>query len=242
MAVTTPVQNWEDYTKNRDDLLEKRIEEFLVEAKSKNQDKWEKCNVTDWWTVYRSKDIDESGIYRLKMVGRIPATVDVVHKVLFDHSLRLTWDTVIASIELIETLPNGGSIIYIASKSPFGVANRDFVHIRSDKTTPKGERIVVDISTLHPKCPEKLDFVRAETIFSAGLLEQTYIPNIETKTLQEGTLYTTITQVDVKGAVPKTIVNLFATQVTSAWFTALSAACAAYNKGELKPGVYNSPQ
>jgi len=156
---------------------------------------------------------------------------------LFDHDLRIIWDTNFTDIHDIEKLSNGSTIVYYAMSSPFPqlVGNRDFLHLRSVKVLPKEEgKIILDVSTVHPKVPEKDYFIRAETKISGGLLEPTLVPNVQTKLLDQGTLYCCITQVDMKGIIPKSLTNLVASTVTSAWFYSLSKACEAHSKGELK--------
>jgi len=223
-------------------LLKKKIQEFMSEVKTPDHEKWEKSAQTDFFTVYRKKEYDETGMYRIKIVGRIPHTVDVVHKVLFDIQMRVAWDSVLAEIKHVEKQSSGSDILYIAAALPFGIANRDFVHIRTARDLPKGAKLVVDVSTTHPSCPENLDYVRADTIFSGGILESTFVPNMETKTLQEATLYSMITQVDMKGIIPKTLVNLVVTKATCDWFVTLTEACGKYVKGELKPRAPGTPQ
>jgi len=229
--------NREEYEKKQTEHVEKKIQEFISEVKTPDHEKWEKCAQTDFFTVWRKKEYDETGLHRLKIVGRIPHTVAVVNKVLFDYELRVAWDTVLATIKHVEKLSNGADILYLAARAPFGIAARDFVHIRTTKDLPKGMKLVLDVSTTHPSCPENIEYVRAETIFSGGILESTFVPNMETKSLQEATLYSMITQVDIKGIIPKTLINLVVTNATCDWFVKLTDACGKYAKGELKPGA-----
>jgi len=227
--------NKEEYVKTQTEYVEKKITEFMSEVKTPEHEKWEKVAQTDFYTIYRKKEYDETGLYRLKIIGRIPHKLDVVGKMLFEHQYRKSWDTVIADVKLIETLSNGCDIIHIQANAPFGIAGRDFVHIRTSRDLPKGAKLVLDVSTVHPGVPETLDYVRAETIFSGGILESTFVPNMETKSLQEATLYSMITQVDIKGIIPKTLVNMVITKSTCDWFVSLTDACGKFAKGELKP-------
>jgi len=166
--------------------IDKAIDDFLAELKKPETD-WEKCGSNDRVTVWRKFE-EASGLYRLKIVGKIPVPPEVVSDVLFDHKLRLAWDTVLDSIVELETTPFNANILHITARSPpmTMVSNRDFVHIRTsrecDHTTSKNEkgRVVVDISVEHPAAPEKdgvvLRLLTYLEAFSKALLFQIFKP------------------------------------------------------------------
>jgi len=220
--------------------IDKAINDFLGELKKPDAD-WEKCGSNDRVTVWRKFE-EESGLYKLKIVGRIAVSPEVVSDVLFNHKLRLAWDSVLESIVELETTPFGANILHITARSPpmTMVANRDFVHIRTSRECPhtssKNEKghVVVDISVEHLQAPEKEGVVRAVTHLSGGVLESTLIPNMQTKGLDNGTMYHMISHVDLKGYIPKTIVNLVSATTTLSWFESLASAAEKHAKGELK--------
>ena len=223
--------------------IDTAINDFIAELKKPAAETdWEKCGSTDRVTVWRKFE-EDSGLYKLKIVGKINVPLQVVHDCLFDHKLRLAWDSVLDSIKEIETTPNGSSILHITARSPpmTMVANRDFVHIRTTRDTPhttnKGEtaKVIVDVSVDHPQAPEVEGVVRATTLLSGGILESTLIPNMATKGLDNGTTYYMISHVDLKGYIPKTIVNMVAATTTLSWFESLAAACEKHAKGQLTP-------
>jgi len=217
--------------------VEKLFDEFSKDVRNAKDERWEKCASGPLYAVWRSKQSDDTGIYQLKVVGRIPFAPDVVSSVLFNHDLRMLWDINFTDIRDIDTLVNGSKIVYYAMTSPFPqiVGNRDFLHLRNTKVLDKNQGVIVlDVSTVHTHVPEKEYFIRAETKISGGLLEPTLVPNVQTKLLDQGTLYSCITQVDMKGIIPKSFTNMVASQVTSNWFDSLSKACESHSKGELK--------
>jgi len=165
-------------------MSDKKIAEFLQDLKSPDVS-WEKCSSGPSCTIFRKKEDDETGIYRLKLIGKILHPAQRVDDVLFRNDLRVIWDKVISEIVEAEALPNGASIMYIASRSPFplGIAHRDFVHIRTRKEREQDKaRVVLDISTIHQSFPKKNDYVRAETIFSGGVLESMFCSKLTNKT------------------------------------------------------------
>eukprot|EP01114_Cavostelium_apophysatum_P005529 TRINITY_DN1670_c0_g1_i2.p1 TRINITY_DN1670_c0_g1~~TRINITY_DN1670_c0_g1_i2.p1 ORF type:complete len:267 (-),score=52.97 TRINITY_DN1670_c0_g1_i2:57-752(-) len=215
--------------------IEKAIADFLHEIQHPDPS-FEVASHKEQVTVWKSKAVDESGIYKVKFVGRIPFTQDVVLKVMFDNGLRKAWDTVIDYITEVETLPSGKVVLHIATKSPvWGVAARDFVHIRTDRMIKENERLILDVSGKHEKCPEQHGFVRAISYVSGGLFENYQFPDPVTKTLKTGTQYTMVSQVDFAGIIPKMIVNMVASKTVATWFDSLTKACENYVNGQLKP-------
>jgi len=219
------------------------IEGFIKELKTVDAS-WLKCNSTEAVSVWFKSD-EKSGIHRVKIIGRIPVPVEVVDKVLFDNQLRIAWDSVLESAkELTEFKEHDNGLktcfIHFVAKGAYGVAGRDFVHLRAVKNMEtKGEdqpgKLVLDTSTTHIEVKEKEGYVRAHTYFSGGIIEPTLIPNLTTKKLDNGTLYSMISQVDLKGYIPKTIINMVSASTTLEWFQSLARACEAYKQGKLKP-------
>lgn len=67
-------------------------------------------------------------------------------------------------------------------------------------------------SVKHSKCPEKPKVIRAETLISGYIFERINNPN--------GTVDTSITiisQNDIKGVVPKAIVNMVSAKAPKQW-------------------------
>lgn len=110
---------------------------------------------------YKKGTDDSNGIFKIKFVGRVKHSMEIVCRALFEY--RKVWDKVIDQVIEIDTLDNKDKtkVVHIMTRSPFplAVAHRDFVHARTTRNEKEG-RIVLDISTVHPKCPEKPGYVR----------------------------------------------------------------------------------
>jgi len=211
-----------------------RMDSFLKELKTPDP-QWQQCGSSSNATIWRKMD-DELGIYRLKMVGTILVAPEIVSDVLFKHEFRMSWDTVLEEIREIETTNDGCVLLYISIATPPGVAYRDLVHIRGTKILPNDAgKVVLDISTTSDKLPEREGYIRAHTIFSGGLLEPTLVPNMKSKTLEAGCKYSMISQLDIKGSIPKMIINMVAAKSTVDWFDSLSKACELHAQGKLVP-------
>jgi len=221
-------------------IIEQTISGFIDEVNTPDPT-WELCFEREAVKVWRMKD-DNSGVYKIKFIGKIPHPQVTVLKVLFDHNLRKTWDSVIEDIVEGDELSNGSKVLYIATRSPvWGIAPRDFVHIRSERDPPEHSKtsgkVILDISTVHDESPDRANdgYVRAHTYVSGGLFETLMVPNMKTKELNETVKYTMVTQADVKGIIPKMIVNSVSSSATAAWFDSLTKACENYTNGTLKP-------
>jgi len=199
---------------------------------------WENYVDTPDIAVWKKWD-EGTGIYRLKLIARIAFPVDVVEKVMFDHTLRMTWDRVIKEIKELNSDADK-SLLYISVNVPMGLSYRDFVHLRGSRVMPskidpsKKAKVIVDVS-VDETVPERADHVRAHTILSGGLFEP-----IAVAENREGCLYHMVSEVDIKGDVPKSLVNLVLAKSTLDWIDSLSKACDLFVKGQLIPGEQSS--
>jgi hypothetical protein len=80
-------------------------------------------------------------------------------------------------------------------------------------------------SETHPKCPEKPKMVRANTILGGYILEEEKNPKggYNTKMI-------IISQNDIKGIIPKSIVNMAAGKAPREWVKNLIKGCEEYLK------------
>lgn len=197
--------------------IDPMVDSFL-KAIDVHEHDWVSCIISDKVSVWRKSD-PVTGVWKIKMIGVINAPSEIVQKVLFEHELRKAWDKVIDEIIVLEEATDS-SVLYISTQAPFGISNRDFVHRRVKKMTKKGP-VILDVSVESEKRPPSPKYIRAHTFFSAGLFE----------TLENGsTKYSMISQVDIKGWLPKMVVNLVTTKATSQWFSDLEEAASLWLK------------
>ncbi|KAL8275936.1 hypothetical protein Esti_000052 [Eimeria stiedai] len=128
-------------------------------------------------------------------------------------SSRLEWDTTFDDYRIIEKDVNGCEMIYCMMKAPFPVSNRDFL---------QWSRLVREVcgcrSADHPSVPERQGCVRAETLMSGYLMRRSKDdPNSSTLFL--------VAQTDVKGLIPKWLVNTTAARAPVGWVENLRRAC-----------------
>jgi len=219
-----------------------KVDAFLQELReSENDKRWEECTRNSKLTVWRRMDKD-AGLYRLKMVGLLPCSMEVANAVLLDPTLRRAWDKII--MDMTETplhVTNGGdyktTVVYTSVRAPLTLTNRDFVVERATRElADKSSRIVFDVSIEHPAHPARKDFIRADTKFSGLLFEPATAPDWDTKLPVAGVAYRTLTLVDTCGDIPKKLVNLLAAKSTADWFDDFSKACKKHIRGTLLKG------
>lgn len=209
--------------------MDASVTHFLKELEETINEGWKMCVEKKHLTVAR-KRTPNTDVYRLRMVGNLQYPVDVVDAVL-NTDLRMKWDKGLTSVEPIEQLENGLSVVYISTNAPPGITNRDFLHLRIQNLTEDGSKIILDKSVTHPSKPPLKGFIRAITIFSGLILSK--------KQIQEGgktidvTQYAAVSQVDVCGELPKLLINALTAKATADWFVNLDKACAAYTNGKL---------
>jgi START domain len=112
---------------------------------------------------------------------------------------------VLSNFEIVEDNPEEGrSVVYYQVKAPFGVTNRDFLQQRKVKFDyPKMGMTTMHFRSIeHEKMPLRPKFIRADTIISAYLFEE----EVGDKGIV--TKLTIVSQNDIKGIIPKTLVNM----------------------------------
>ncbi|KAL8432214.1 hypothetical protein Efla_005110 [Eimeria flavescens] len=137
---------------------------------------------------------------------------------------RLKWDTTFGDYRVVEQDVDGCEMIYCLMKAPFPVSNRDFLQWR--RTEEDAEANVTRMllrSADHPSMPEKSGVVRAETLISGYIMEAQ-------KTDSSSSTLFILAQTDVKGLIPKWVVNTTAARAPVGWVDSLRKACKAYMK------------
>jgi hypothetical protein len=152
----------------------------------------------------------------MKSFTRIPGVPpETVYEVMVNPAIRKQWDKAVSNFELIEDHPDEGrSILYYMIKTPIGVSNRDFLQQRKVKFGfPRHDMITLHFKSVkHPSCPEKANIIRAETLISGYILERA-VNN-------DGSVDTSIimiSQNDIKGVLPKSIVNMISVKGPKQW-------------------------
>lgn len=140
---------------------------------------------------------------------------------------RSEWDKVLTDLAVIQarSLPDfPNDVIYSVFKGYMGVTSRDFLQWRYIGFDPDGSGVIIMRSATHPQAAERKNFIRAETTISGYAL----------RPMADGsgcTLFL-VSQTDIKGLIPKWIVNMSSGKAPVQWVEQLSTACKNFSKAK----------
>lgn len=136
-----------------------------------------------------------------------------------DTARRAQWDKTFDGFTLIESGIRGNEVVYNSIKAPWPVTDRDFLQWRRIVIDPStGVIKILHRSAEHPAKPEDLSgaMIRAESIISAYILRPRPPDSCDLFLL---------TQTDVRGTIPRFLVNSTAARAPFSWVENLRSAC-----------------
>ena len=121
---------------------------------------------------------------------------------LYDYEIRGSWESVFTGLETLEVVSPYQDFVTCDIKSPcWPISDRDFCQKRTFAKNYRGFQYALHlVSVDDPKLPENPNKVRAHTMISGYLIN----PHPENP---NDTIITILANTDVKGAIPKSIVN-----------------------------------
>jgi hypothetical protein len=166
-----------------------------------------------------AKTQTETGCIQLRAWATVPGVDLMVAFYLFaDHTERVKWDKVFAAMDILETNVQGSEIVYSLMRVP-AVTPRDFLQWRRTKFMEDGRIFIVLRSATHADMPDQKGVIRAESFIAGYILKQTYdeaggpVLNIFLMTC-----------LDIKGLIPKWIINVTAPRKPAEWIESLKKA------------------
>lgn len=194
------------------DLLQQKADEPLKG--------WDVC--VDRKEIKVAKTQNDTGCITLRAWATVPGVDLMVAFFLFaDHKERVKWDKVFAVMDLIETNLQGSEIVYSLMKVP-AVTARDFLQYRRCKIMEDGSIHIVLRSAEHPNMPEQKGAIRAESYIAGYILQQSYEGNTPVLNIF------LMTCVDIKGLIPKWVINATAPRKPAEWVDNLKKAAMEY--------------
>lgn len=188
----------------------------------------EPADAKEWGKVVNRKDMV---FYKKQMPGcpvvlvkgsaileNIP--LDTLWKAIANLDLRKTWDTVFSTMEVVEQNPDGTEVVYFVLKAPFGIQDRDFLQKRTivHDYPNKGQTIIHFVSVENKLRPVVKKYIRAQTFISGYFFTELSKSPLKCKV-------DIVTQTDIKGLIPKAIVNMFAGSKSKAWVEGYKKGC-----------------
>jgi hypothetical protein len=146
---------------------------------------------------------------------------DIIFEAIYNTDIRQKWDKLFHKFEVVEhDEEKMETVLYYVIKAPIGISNRDFLQMRKvvhDWPSP-GITYMHFKSIDHDDKPLVKGTIRAETIISGYVIEQ----------IQDDppiTQLTVISQNDIKGLIPKYLVNMASGKAPKQWVNNLITGC-----------------
>jgi len=153
-------------------------EDFVkfIEFADSTGPEWRSVHATsDGQTRFWVRKSDGSSVNIVKLVANIVADALTLYDTLHDPDYRKVWDENMVEGYLIEQLDEFNDVGYYSAKSPVAlVAGRDFCNERSWQVKDDTQYVIMNHSVIHPQCPEKKGFVRANSITSGYLVRRNF--------------------------------------------------------------------
>jgi len=170
-------------------------------------------------TLFR-RPLGNTGLYQYFVKGYLKGvTAEVAYQVLsVDIDYRKKWDSYAIAIDPIDNV-EGSTCIYWSCKFPWPLSNRDYLFYRKGMHDEKSDvYLTVSKAGKNEKKPEHKDFVRVD-IFGAMMVMKNVNGNCEFRLFQYD---------DMKGSIPKTIVNWAIGSGLPTYLKQIHTACLKY--------------
>ena len=183
----------------------------LLELEAWPVSEWEEAHKSEFIHIYKRKE-EDSPVILIKaytMLKDIPP--EKVFRLIYDLSIRTEWDNILSNMRIFDKVNENIDHMYSLYKAPFGISNRDFCQRRMKSMGYKDTSFIIHFESVeHKDCPEIKGTIRAHTTISG------YIIRPDPKH-HGSSLMTILTQTDIKGLVPKFIVNAAAAKAPKDW-------------------------
>jgi len=197
--------------------------ELLRQKRDESLEGWDVC--VDRKEIKVAKVQSGSGGVTLRAWASIPNVDMMVAFYLFaNHNERMKWDSVFVKMSVVDGNANGSEILYSLMDPSSFVTPRDFLQYRRCKFQEDGSILIMLRSAEHADMPEQKGAIRAESFISGYSLHQTWDGDKPTLHLF------LMTCVDIKGLIPKWIINAVAPKKPAEWVESLRKAASDYQK------------
>jgi len=207
----------------QEEVLGNETEELLKKVNSVGNDnemKWERVVNVPNITIEKIKP-EDSPVVLLRCWATIQGfTPQEIFEQIYNTEKRAKWETVTMGLREVEKISDTQHYIYFYVKTPIGISERDFVQKRNYQFDypEKGHITMSFKSTKHDNVPPVKGRVRGETYFAGYILRPS-------KKSSNSTDLCILSQVDIKGNIPKSIVNMVAGKAPAEWVNKLTKAC-----------------
>lgn len=199
------------------------LSEFeLLRQKSEEPLKgWDLC--VDRKEIQVAKIQNDTGCITLRAWATVPGVdIHVAFYLFADHRERVKWDKSFSKMDVLAT-QQGSDIFYSILSVPM-VTPRDFLQWRRVRILEDGSIHIVLRSAEHPDMPDQKGVIRAESFIAGYILRQEFEGSTPVLKLF------LMTCVDIKGLIPKWIINAAAPRKPAEWIGNLKKAAIDYQQ------------
>jgi hypothetical protein len=191
-----------------------------------NSEGWNLCYEKDENLKVWDQKSDKSAINILKLYAVLPnIEASILYDVLHDPDYRSVWDENMIEGYNIEQIDENNDVGYYSARAPTGISNRDFCNQRCWRVRDNKEFVIMNHSVVHPKCPEKKGFIRANSIKTGYCVLARE---------EGGCILVYLTQTDPRGWIPAWLTNKVTKTVAPQIIAKLEKACKAYPEWKSK--------
>jgi len=195
---------------------------LVLEKEKEPNTNWDVC--VDRKEIRVAKMMIGTGCITLRAWATVPGVRrDVAFYLFHKHEERMRWDKVFTNMCNIGPPQNGSEVLYSFMKLT-GVTPRDFLQYRRVRILEDGTIIIVLRSAEHPDCPENKNAIRAESYIGGYVIREEY------ENGQPVLKLFLMTCSDVKGLIPKWIINFVAPKKPAEWMDSLRKVCMDYQE------------
>mmetsp|Transcript_36180 Transcript_36180/g.65645 ORF Transcript_36180/g.65645 Transcript_36180/m.65645 type:complete len:673 (+) Transcript_36180:71-2089(+) len=219
-------KSWEDFSdfdinfKHRLPITQSDFA-LLLAKESEGMKGWDMCIDRKDIKVAKTSTTDATGCIFIRAWGVLEnVDLHVAFAMFYNCKNRMSWDRAFFSMEVLDSR-EGSEVLYSVLRIP-AFTPRDYVQWRRVKILEDGSILISMRSAHYPKMPEKAGFLRAESYISGYVLRRYEEQGVT------GTKLFLMTCTDVKGIIPKWVINFVAPKKPGEWITDLKKACLDY--------------
>mmetsp|Transcript_132643 Transcript_132643/g.296643 ORF Transcript_132643/g.296643 Transcript_132643/m.296643 type:complete len:685 (+) Transcript_132643:96-2150(+) len=196
---------------------------LLLQKEAESTKGWDVC--VDRKEIKVAKVQSGLGGITLRAWAQVPGVdLHVAFFLFYDISERVKWDKTFSNISVVndsDVVQKGNDIIYSMMKVPT-VTTREFLQYRRVSLQDDGSILILLRSAEHKDKPEAKGIIRVENYISGYVLRQAHVGD------QPVLNIFILSCNDVKGMIPKWIVNMMAPKKPGEWVESLRKAAVDY--------------
>jgi hypothetical protein len=203
-----------------DQLIESKFEtddsvKHLLEIEAEPESKYKIMIKNEKMTILRKTE-EGNPVVLIKSTSIVEGPADKIFQLIYDMNYRSKWDKVFSNLKIVKILNENTDVMYTYLKAPFMIADRDFLQKRTCyKNFRNIDYVIAFRSWDDAEIPPIKNVIRANTVISGYIIRA--VTPIKCS-------LTMISQTDIKGSIPKSIINAFAAKAPLDWIKRLEIA------------------